>query len=44
MEPRIVPEAEVDEQLDQAIKPGLWTCFPYDRETFSRTRAWRGLW
>ncbi len=41
---RIVPEAEIDEQLDQAIKAGLWTCFPHDRAVFSQTRAWRGLW
>lgn len=42
MPPRIVPEAQVDEQLDQAIRVGLCACFPHSRETFSRTRAWRG--
>ncbi len=39
---KILKEEEIDEQLDRSIKNGLCTCFPPDREVFSKSRAWHG--
>jgi GNAT superfamily N-acetyltransferase len=42
VKPRIVPETAITPAQDAAIRAGLCTCFPPDREIFSRTRAWHG--
>ncbi len=39
---QIVSDATVTPAQDAAIRAGLCTCFPPDREVFSRTRAWHG--
>lgn len=39
---RIVKEDQIDDRLDQSIKDGLCTCFPPDKELFSKSRAWHG--
>ena len=42
MKERIVPEAQVEPDLDARIKEGLCVCFPPDAEVFSKTRCWHG--
>jgi GNAT superfamily N-acetyltransferase len=42
MKPRIVEQFAVSPSQDEAIRAGLCTCFPPDREVFNRTRAWHG--
>jgi predicted N-acetyltransferase YhbS len=36
----VVPEEEMPETTDQAIRRLLCDCFPSDREAFSKSRAW----
>jgi predicted N-acetyltransferase YhbS len=36
----VIPEAEMPEATDQAIRRLLCECFPADAEAFSRSRAW----
>ena len=42
MQVRIVPESEVDEALDSAIRESLCECWPSYCDVFSKTRAWHG--
>lgn len=42
MNPRIIPESQIDPALDTAIRASLCDCFPLDREVFAHTRAWHG--
>ena len=39
---RIIDERDMPDRLDGAIRRSLCACFPGDRESFSRTRAWHG--
>jgi len=42
MKTHVVPESVISPAQDAAIRAGLCTCFPPDREVFSCTRAWHG--